>query len=179
MIPVTQPHPLLMATVSVWFGLLTGPAELALVLAQKQLRDGTPGFFQMNRQIVWMTPLFHLLLFAAIGGLIGLLAGTWSKFSTRRAAFFLGFVSLTSLALAVRSIHPLASVILGCGLAYRAAARVEASCLRSSRLVLRTFPVLAGVALILACVSVGAEAWADTARWPTCPRPIPVRPMFS
>jgi arylsulfatase A-like enzyme len=169
-IPAARPHPLLIVTASVWFGLLTGPAELGLVLARKHLRDGTPGFFQMNRQIVWMIPLTHILLFGAIGALLGLLASRWSKFSTRRASFFLGFVSLASLSLAVHSIHPLASVILASGLAYRAAPRVEAACLESGRLVLRTFPILAGVTCLLIGLSAGSEAWAEHRSMANLPR---------
>ncbi|WP_237722534.1 sulfatase [Singulisphaera acidiphila] len=156
-----QPHPLRVLLASLWFGLLTGPAELALVLAQKHFRDGTPGFFQMNRQIAWMIPLFHILLFGTLGVLLGLLAGKWSRFSTHRAAFFLGFVTLLSLSLTARSIHPIASAILACGLAYRAAPRIETSCLKSGRLVLKTFPVLAGVVIAMVGLSIGRETWTE------------------
>lgn len=160
-VPAERPHPLRVLAVSLWFGLLTGPAELALVLVQKHIRDGTPGFFQMNRQIAWMIPLFHILLFGAIGGLLAILAGTWSRFSTRRAGFFLSFISLVSLSLAIRSIHPIASAILAFGLAYRLAPLVERSCLHSARFVLPTYPVLGGIVLVLFGLSIGRETWTE------------------
>src|SRR5262245_1262053 len=91
---------------ALWLGLLTGPAEVGLVVALKRLHDGTPGFLHMNRHIMWMIPLFHAVVFTSAGLLLALLAKLRSRFSMRRAAIFLGFLSLLSLALAVRSIHP-------------------------------------------------------------------------
>lgn len=160
--PAPQPHPLFLFVASVWLGLITGPAEVGLVLLQKHLRDGTPGFFQMNRQIVWMIPLFHLLLFIAAGATIGLTARFRSKFSSPRAAFFLGFLALSSLALAVRSIHWAASLVLVMGLSYRLAPWLERFCLTSRRLVVRSFPLTVAGFLSLFGVSIGAETWAES-----------------
>src|SRR5262245_5078380 len=54
-------------TMSLWFGLCAGLMELGLTLVQKPLHDPSPGFFRMNRQIVWTIPTFNLALFGLVG----------------------------------------------------------------------------------------------------------------
>src|SRR3954447_4981318 len=65
---------------ALWFGMLTGIVEVGLVLALKPLHDRTPGFFHLNRHLVWMIPLFHATLFGAGGLLLACLARLRSRF---------------------------------------------------------------------------------------------------
>src|SRR5215208_2958809 len=123
--PATSPGPLAWLYAALSLGLFTGIGEVGLVLALKPLHDHTPGFFHMNRHIVWMIPLFHAAVFGTCGLLLASLARNRPAFSRRRAATCLGFLSLLSLSLAVRSIHPAACAILSIGVAYRSGPWVE------------------------------------------------------
>src|SRR4051812_13152654 len=82
--------PLAVLRAALWFGMSTGAIEVALVLALKPLNDSTPGFFHLNRHLVWMIPLFHVTVFSAFGLVLAVLCRFRRRFSERRAAFFLG-----------------------------------------------------------------------------------------
>jgi arylsulfatase A-like enzyme len=139
-----------------WVGLITGPLEVGLVLALKQVRDGTPGLFHMNRHILWMIPLSHLGLFAAVGLLLALLLRFRARFSYRRAAWFVGGLAALSMLLTIRTLHPIACAALCLGFAARSARRIESAVLRSGRLPRATFPVLVVAIPALAVFASGA-----------------------
>ena len=65
--PGTPGQGLATLRISLWFGLMVGLAELGLTLAQKPLTDPSPGFFRMNRHIVWTIPTVNLTLFCLCG----------------------------------------------------------------------------------------------------------------
>jgi arylsulfatase A-like enzyme len=148
---------------ALWLGLATGPLEVALVLATKPLRDPTPGLFHMNRHILWMIPLFDLLLFLIAGAGLAVLARVRSRFSASRAAFGLLFLSLLCLALAIRSMHPAAAAVLAAGLALRGARRLETTLFGGGRFVRWTAAGLAALVVGLFGLTLGREALAELA----------------
>src|SRR4051812_36477310 len=104
---------------SVWFGLATGLTELVLTVAQKPLHDPSPGFFRMNRHILWTIPTVNLALFGLAGMLLSLVVRTRPRRAARLTAGLLGVLSMLTLLLSCRRLHTLACVVLAVGLAYR------------------------------------------------------------
>ena len=144
-------------TMSVWFGLSTGLLELGLTLVQKPLHDPSPGFFRINRQIVWTIPTFNLALFALVGVLLAVVVRLRPTRSVRLCAGSLGLLSIATLMLSSRRLHPLACFILAGGFAYRVTFRIERNLAAFQRIVrLSLFP-LAGGMIGLVGFSLGAQ----------------------
>jgi arylsulfatase A-like enzyme len=144
---------------SAWFGLATGPVEVGLILALKPLHDPTPGFFHMNRHVVWMIPVFHLAFFLLLGLAVMIRMRLARNFSPRRAAFFFALLSVWSLLLTVRQLHTAAGAFLAACLAARIAPVVERLHFRSRRFAGLTLPLLAGLFLALTGFSLGSAVW--------------------
>src|SRR5690349_5160718 len=100
---------------SAWCGLFAGLAELGLTIAQKHLRDPSPGFFRMNRHIVWTVPTFNLALFAVVGLLLAAFVRVRPGRSVRLAAGLLGAFTILTLLLSIGKLHPWACLLLTCG----------------------------------------------------------------
>jgi arylsulfatase A-like enzyme len=140
---------------STWFGLVVGPAELGLTLALKLLRDPSPAFFRLNRNILWTIPLVNLAVFGVVGLLLALLARLRPRRALRNSVGVLGGLALLTLLLTYRRLHAAACVLLVCGLAYRLAIRFEAGFPAFRRLARQTLPALALVVTGLVALSLG------------------------
>ena len=68
---------------SAWLGMVVGLAELELTVAQKLLHDPSPGFFRMNRHIVWTIPMVDLALFGLVGLVLALIGRFWPRRAVR------------------------------------------------------------------------------------------------
>jgi arylsulfatase A-like enzyme len=149
--------PLSALAISLWFGLATGLSELGLTLVQKPLHDPSPGFFRMNRQIVWTIPTFNLALFGLVGLLLALTVKVRPLRSVRLCAGTLGMLSIATLLLSCRRLHPLACLILASGLDYRVIVRIERDLSSFRRLVRWSLPPLAAGMITLVCCSLGVQ----------------------
>ncbi len=146
--PEAPPCKLLMAA---WFGLATGQLELGLLVARKHLYSSAAlGNLQMNRHFPWMIPVANLMIFVACGLILAIAARAWPRTATRLAGPSLVFLSLLTLSLAIRRLHPAACVVLSLGLTCRVARRLAAHPRSLNRLIRVSLPVMAGVVAILA-----------------------------
>lgn len=96
-----------------WFGLLTGWVEIAVKATQ---RIGLGRLIHASRDVYWMAPLAGLLLYTAIGLVMGLPARRGSPVVGRRwAIFFLAFAALLNLLFLLPQLHHYSSVLLALG----------------------------------------------------------------
>ena len=117
----TRPGPLALLGTAVWFGLIAGPLELGLVLVRDRITDEvTPASLQTSRHALWMIPVSNLLIFAACGLLLALAARLAPRFGARLGLFLLPFLASLGVLLAIPGLYPIASLLLACGIAYRA-----------------------------------------------------------
>src|SRR3954451_24059699 len=123
--PAVAPGPARVLVASAWCGLFVGLAELGLTIAQKQLRDPSPGFFRMNRHVVWTIPTFNLFLFTIVGLLLATCVRVRPGRSVRLVAGLLGALTLLTLLLSLGKLHVWACILLTCGIAYRVSALAE------------------------------------------------------
>lgn len=149
---------------AIWFGLVVGLIELGLTLALKPLRDPSPGFFRMNRHIVWTIPTVSLAVFGLCGLAGALIVRFRPRSGVRLVGGLYGGLAVLVLLLSVQRLYVWACLILACGLACRLAARFEAALPRLRRVVRLSLPVLAVVTLGLVATSLGGhvlrERWA-------------------
>jgi arylsulfatase A-like enzyme len=153
--------------ISVWFGLVIGLAELGLTLVWKHLRDPSPGFFRMNRHILWTIPLVNLVLFGLCGLLLALLARTQPSRIVRCSAGLLAGLALMTLILTYQGLHFWACVFLAGGLASCLARAIETKLAAFRRLVGRSIALLAIAVIGLVGLTLGRhvlrEHWAMSA----------------
>jgi arylsulfatase A-like enzyme len=170
--PTSEPSfgPLAAIEMSIWFGLLTGLAELGLKLALKPLYDPSPGFFRMNRHIVWTIPTVNLVVFGVCGLLLALVARVWPRRAARIAAGLLSGMAVLTLLLTYQRLFVWSCVIVSCGLAYRLSRRIKVNLAAFRRFERRSLPLLAGGVLALVSFSLGwhviREHWAMSMRLP-------------
>ena len=100
-----QGQALPMLRFSLWLGLITGLAELGLTLAQKPLTDPSPGFFRMNRHIVWTIPTVNLALFGVCGIVAALGLRALPRLGTRWVIGPLVFLATLTVLLSFRWLH--------------------------------------------------------------------------
>lgn len=149
---------------AIWFGLVIGLAELGLTLAVKPLRDPSPGFFRMNRHIVWTIPTVALVLFG-LCGLVGAgIARVRPRWGVRFIAGLYSGLAVLVLLLSIQRLYAWACLILACGLACRLAKRIDTHLAGVCRIVRVSLPALALVVFGLVAVSLGGhvlrERWA-------------------
>ena len=135
---------------TMWFGLVAGWLELALVVGQRAIHPHVSlDAIRTNQHFVWMIPVSDVLIFSVVGVAIALLA-TFRQKIARWAALRLP-VALSSLALLlnIEGLSAIAGVILAAGLA-----SIVARCLKSravwfGRLVRMSLPVMAVSLVVL------------------------------
>ena len=141
------PPPVDMVLIAVWTALLTSLAELAVpALKEVVLHRG----YILRPQVVWVTLLAQMLVFGVPYVLLVVLGWRWRVLRTRRVAStafaVLGFLVL--LLHEREKIHPLALVLLVLGLGLQAGRIIAAHPQGFERLVRRTTPAFAAIALI-------------------------------
>jgi arylsulfatase A-like enzyme len=104
---------------AVWFGLLTGFAEVSLLTVRKFFLHQFKGFFvEFNPHVVWMAPLSDLVLLTIVGLVLCAAGLLWPKLiSLRVAGVVCAFLTFLSLLLTIRSLHLYAKLPLAAGLA--------------------------------------------------------------
>lgn len=109
---------------AVWFGLLTGLVEGALlfILRRFELLKGQITYLGSGWQVLWVAPVFDLLLFLAAGLVLAVLAQfipqVWAKRLALFAFSFLMVFSWIGTYLSGR-LSPVASAILAAGVGYQ------------------------------------------------------------
>ena len=98
----------------VWFGLVTGLGEVALLTARRYLLGR---FNLVGQDVMWMAPAAEVLIFGTTGILLHALARRQSDMRLMRAALTLyGFLSALTILLMYYPLHPLAKVVLAAGI---------------------------------------------------------------
>src|SRR5262245_47500855 len=98
--PPAAPAPVLLGpsgilVLAVWFGVLTGLGEVAVVLVRIY---GFGGFVREFPHLVWMAPVADVLLMAAPGLLLALAAARWPRLGSLRLVAF-GYLTVAFLCL--------------------------------------------------------------------------------
>ena len=160
-----------------WFGLLTGLAELVILVVRHHLESSTVlGTLQMNRHFPWMVPLAHLGIFLACGLPLALAARPLRGESLRWAIWSLAALALTSLMLMIQGLHPAASVVLSLGLARPISRRIADRARPFARLVRWSLPAMLGVTAALGAASYYHVALEEDRTLAALPAPRPGAP---
>ncbi|HZW32889.1 MAG TPA: sulfatase [Isosphaeraceae bacterium] len=160
-----------------WCGLVAGWLELGVVLAQRATNPRiTLDSLRTNRHFVWMIPLSNLLIFCALGLLIGWLARYRPRFA--RALGWRAYVALAALALlmTIEGLYPSARLVLACGIGNwfgPVVARLGTGFPRFRRL---SQWVMTGGLAVLAAVWSGRAATAERRAWSHLPPAAPGAP---
>lgn len=103
---------------TLWFGLLAGGLEIALVLVQRAVYPHvSPDMIRANRHIAWMIPASDALIFGVVGlviAAIALIHKGLARWVVVRLPVAIGFLTLL---LNIEGLYTSACVILACGLA--------------------------------------------------------------
>jgi len=117
-----QPTRLLI--LAVWFGLLTGLAEVCALAIKRFVLRRTVA---LSWKVVWMGPLANVILFTLVGLILFLVARRWSKIVSLRVAIFVfAFLGYLSLLVMIPRLHLSALLVLAAGLAMQTARIVGA-----------------------------------------------------
>jgi arylsulfatase A-like enzyme len=153
-----------------WFGLVAGLIEVATkVLCAAFGRFGH--LYQMSRHFFWLVPVTNLLVFTFLGLLLALLAWVAPRIASWLSLRgFLALALLPPLLLALPEIHPAAWCILGLGISVWVSPFLEQRALGFTRLVRRSWPLLAaGVMGLAGWVVIGD--WLKQSREAALPLP--------
>ena len=134
----------------VWFGLLAGWLELAVVLAERAVNPHISiDTLRTNRHFVWMIPVSDVLIFGIVGLSIALLARFRRKLA-QGTAFRLGVgLSFLTVLLSIEGVYAIADVVLACGLALDIGPRFGRRALGLGRLVRVSLPAMAVSLIVL------------------------------
>ena len=137
-----------------WFGLVTGLGEVALQGVRKFLLHR---IIRVSPDIVWMSPLADVILFA-IPGLLIFLAASWvgKLASLRIAVFMFAFLGYMSGLLMTNWMNYYAAVLLAAGLAVQTSRFIAGRSQQFHSLVRRTTPWMIAV---VAGLTIGVNGW--------------------
>ena len=115
-----------LVTTAIWLGIVVGLLEVGVLLIEKQRNQvSTIGALRLNRHYPWMIPVANLAFFAASGLALEMVRRARPGLAGRLAPWALGALSLLAVLITIRSLHPLASVLLACGLATQIVTRLD------------------------------------------------------
>jgi glucan phosphoethanolaminetransferase (alkaline phosphatase superfamily) len=147
-------RPIEVLMVAAWFGMLTGFCE---VLLRGIARFLLHRYIHLGPSVVWMAPLADLLLFAALGLLLLLLARRWPRVASLPSVLFVFvFIGSISLLLLVAGLHRAGAVLLSAGLATQASRLLAARAASFLSLVRHT---AAWMVVLLGGLAIGIQGW--------------------
>jgi arylsulfatase A-like enzyme len=159
--------PLRWVVLSAWCGLVSGLLEVGSIILRKHTVDSNH-FYWMSRHFVWLIPLTNLVVFLLLGVVLSLLvtlrhpSGRWFA-----ARLLCALTLLPPVWAGLPEIYGPAGLLLVLGVATRLVPVLEVHAARFRRLMLVSFPVVAGVVLILAAapwIDARAREWSQDAR---------------
>lgn len=159
---VPAPRAVSVVLLSAWTGLLTGLLELVVLLARKTLYSSAAlGSLQINRHYAWMIPTANLLIFTAVGLVLGLLERIGPRAVRPHVRLVLVWLGFLTVFLGVQRLHPGACVVLALG-ATKLVRRLRPPSPRwGRRLVPISLAVMAGIVLGLGALAYHREALAE------------------
>jgi arylsulfatase A-like enzyme len=140
---------------STWCGLVAGLLEVGTIVVRKRWFDPNP-LYEMSRHFVWLIPVTNLVLFVSLGVLGFALGWAWpARGRWLMARTFCALTLLPAALVAFPGVYSVAWLAVGLGVASRVVPLLERRAAAFRRLVLVTFPLLAGAVVIMA-----AAPWA-------------------
>lgn len=141
--------------IAVWFGLITGAAEMAL-LGIKKFYLGR--IIRVGSDFVWMAPLAGVILFLVPAGIFAVLA-LWRPnlrlFKAALAVF--AFLCVLSVLLHYSRLELYAKALIAAGIAVQAARFIAPRAQGFHLVVRRTLPWMVGIVVVLAAVLYGSR----------------------
>jgi len=135
---------------SIWCGLAAGLLEVAARVWCRAI-DPTDRLYWMSRHFVWLTPLANMLVFSCAGLSWAIITRLWPRLGGRLGPrIFCALVILPLLMVAVPQIFTEAWFIVALGTACQVVPWLERRPTKVRRLLLWSFPGLAGLVVILA-----------------------------
>jgi arylsulfatase A-like enzyme len=161
-------------TIAIWFGLATGTIHVLLAVVNRYVRNR---ILMVGPQMFWMTPLAYALIFAAVGGLLAVLAGFWSRARLERRAFAaFAALGVFSLMLPFPQLHKGAVALIAAGVGLQAgramASRSEWWLAVMRRSTIRGAIAVLALAAVIEAWPMAAERYA-LARLPAAPNKAP------
>jgi arylsulfatase A-like enzyme len=170
-----RPAPLSLLGLSAWCGIVSGLLEVATIVLRKQIFDSNR-LYQMSRHFIWVIPTTNLAIFLALGFAGCLFGLAWPRRGYRLAARVLGALTLLPIFLvAFPQIYGIAWFLLTIGVAAWLVPLLELHRAAVHRLVRASFPLVAGLVLILAG-SLWAGDWLKERQERKQPLPPPASP---
>jgi len=128
---------------SIWFGLVTGAAELGFVYARSHVVGwSTLSALQMSRHFPWMIPLANFVLFLGWGLVVLLLGRIWRRLEGQPSVFLLSVPACLALLLGFPGLYGTAYIALAIGFALWVAWCISLSPARFCKIVNASLPVL-------------------------------------
>jgi arylsulfatase A-like enzyme len=154
----------------VWCGLVSGLLEVGAIVVRKGTIDPNH-LYEMTRHFVWLIPVTNLCLFVALGLALKLLARAWPRQVDWLASRLLGSLTLLpSLLVGLPRIHGLAWFVVTLGVASWLVPALERHAASLRRLLRFSFPIVAGLVLIVGATSWGRDRYRE---WRQGANPLP------
>src|SRR5262245_1064298 len=132
---------LIFLLMAVWFGIVTGFGEAAILAYKKFYQERVVNF---GPAMAWMAPVADVCIFTLLGVVLFLFAWRWPRIvSLTKVGFLFVFLSFLSMLFLFGSIALYAALILSAGLALQAARMIRRYASGFERIVRRTTPWLA------------------------------------
>jgi arylsulfatase A-like enzyme len=158
-----------------WCGLVSGLVEVAITILRKRTYD-LNHLYRMTRHFVWLIPLVNLAIFLVLGMALSVVLLCWRRRGVWLATRALGAITLLPLVWAAASgLYAAAGFLLALGVAAQAVPMLERHPAQFRRLVLVSFPVIAGLVPILA-LALWGEDQIRSSRQEARPLPPPGSP---
>jgi arylsulfatase A-like enzyme len=133
-----------------WCGLSAGLVEVATTIIRKHTYDYNH-LYWLSRHFVWLTPLVNLAIFLVLGLVFSVLLAFWRPRGRWLATRLLGTLTFLPPIWASSSrLYSVAGLVLAMGLAARLLPVLERHARAFRRLVVVSFPVVAGLVFLLA-----------------------------
>ncbi len=156
--------------IALWFGLCAGVVELGLTLAQKPVFDPSPGFFRMNRHIVWSIPAVNLALFGSCGIVVALVLCARPSLGARSALAAPVSLGVLTVFLSLPWLHFVACLVLASIVAVRLTGRIARNLAVFRRIVYLSMAPLSLAAACLIGIPLGATCFEHSTTLPRRPR---------